>query len=125
MNKEELLSKMRGSEIQFKPSQERVSFPVIVRIHKKMEIGLAFDSIQVSENSIIVNGHHRYLASLFTKAELDNVPCPLTSAKKVTEWALVELVDEDWDTTEKIKMLNEQDAKYNGIPIERLLELIA
>lgn len=59
MNKEEVLARMRSSEIQLRPSQDRVSFPVILRIHQKMKIGLTFDSIQVAENSIIVNGHHR------------------------------------------------------------------
>lgn len=53
------------------------------------------------------------------------MPCPLTSAKKVTEWSLVELVDEDWDTLDKIKMLNEQDARFNEMSLQRLMELIA
>ena len=90
-----------------------------------MRIGLRFDSIQVAEYSMIVNGHHRYLASLLAETKLDRVTYPKTSAKEVTPWENVELVDTDWDTPTKIKMLNRQDADYNGMTLEQLTELIS
>ena len=43
----------------------------------------------------------------------------------MTHWELVEFVDEDWDTPEEIKRFNEQDARYNGMTLEALMELIA
>ena len=36
----------------------------------------------------------------------------------------VEYDEFDWDTALKIRMLNEQDALYNDIALERLLELL-
>jgi len=125
VNKDEVLGLLQGGKIVLRPSQERISFPIVHRIYKKLKIGLKFDSIQVAEKSIIVNGHHRYLASLPADVKIERVECPLTSAKKVTKWEVVELVDEDWDTVDHIKSLNEQDAHYNEIPLEKLMELIA
>lgn len=47
-----------------------------------------------------------------------------TSATKVTEWEMVLFDSEDWDTPAKIKVLNEQDAIFNGIPLESLIAMI-
>ncbi len=125
MNKDEVLDLLQGGKTLLRPSQKRISFPIVQRIYKKFKIGLKFDSIQVAEKSVIVNGHHRYLASLLADVKIERVECPLTSAKKVTKWESVELVDEDWDTVDHINSLNEQDAYYNEIPLEKLMELIA
>ena len=82
MNKDELLDLLKGGKIQLNPSQKGISFPIVRRIYKKMKIGLKFDTIQFAEKSNIVNGHHRYLASLFAEVKFEMVECPLTSAKK-------------------------------------------
>ena len=115
---------MRSGTIHLSPSQKSVSFPIVERICRKMRLGVKTRSIQVAEGSIIVDGHHRYLASLLEGVELDMVDCPLSSAKDFTYWGLVELVDEDWDTPYTIDKLNRQDAKFSGMTIERLMELI-
>ena len=125
MNKDELLKLISNAEIRLSPSQKRISIPIVVRIYKKMKKGLMFNSIQVAKKTIIVDGHHRYLASLLANMKLEMVEYPLTSAKKMTHWELVEFVDEDWDTPEEIKRFNEQDARYNGMTLEALMELIA
>ena len=42
----------------------------------------------------------------------------------VSEWDIVEFVEDDWDTEAKILFLNEKDAIYNGITLEKLNELL-
>ena len=88
-----------------------------------MSIGIKFSGIKVADN-LIIDGHHRYLASLLANYELERIPSNTTSATVVTDWSLVEFVDEDWDTEAKIKMLNELDAKYNNIPLEDIAALL-
>jgi hypothetical protein len=38
----------------------------------------------------------------------------------MTDWNAVVFDDEDWDTEAKIKMLNEQDARFNNMSIEEI-----
>ena len=88
-----------------------------------MSIGIKFPSIKVDGN-LIIDGHHRYIASLLAGTTLDAVPSSKTSATIVIEWDTVILVTEDWDTDAKIKMLNEEDANFNGIEIDKITELL-
>ena len=125
MNKDELIRLVQHDLIDLRPSQPLISIPIVLRIYKKMKLGLKFDSIQVADQAVIVNGHHRYLASLLTNTKLEMTQCPLTSAKTITNWSEVQLVEEDWDTPEHIMRLNTQDAQYNNIDLVRLLEMIA
>lgn len=77
--------------------------------------------MKVSDN-LIIDGHHRYIASLLANFNLDRAKSPSPSVINVTEWKSIEYVDEDWDTPAKIKMLNEQDASYNDIPLNKIAE---
>ncbi len=88
-----------------------------------MSIGIKFPSIKV-DGDLIIDGHHRYLASLLAGTNLDTVPSSKTSATVVYEWETVILVTDDWDTDAKIRMLNEKDAKFNAIAIEKITELL-
>ncbi|MFM9838354.1 MAG: hypothetical protein ACKVOQ_08830 [Cyclobacteriaceae bacterium] len=119
--KDKLIRLMQNEKLTLISTHERLCFPIIERIAKKMSIGLMFSSISVDEN-LIVNGHHRYLASLLVGYNLDQVPCPKTTAKEPVDWKLVKLVDDDWDTDAKIRMLNEQDARYNDLTLDDLMK---
>lgn len=88
-----------------------------------MSIGIKFPSIKV-DGDLIIDGHHRYLASLLVGCKLDTAPSIKTSATVEFEWNKVVLDDDDWDTDAKIRMLNEEDAKYNGIKIDKITELL-
>jgi hypothetical protein len=121
--KEKLIELMQNGNHKLISTHEQLCFPIIERIAKKMSIGLTFANISVDKN-VIVNGHHRYLASLLTGYELEQVPCPKTAAKEQVDWKSVKLVDEDWDTEAKIKVLNDDDARLNGLTLEELLEML-
>lgn len=88
-----------------------------------MSIGIRFSGIKV-DNGMICDGHHRYLASLMADYPIERIPSASSSTNIVTEWESILFIEEDWDTPAKIRMLNEQDAEYNGIPIEQLIELM-
>ncbi|MDR6785267.1 hypothetical protein ABIE26_003966 [Pedobacter africanus] len=36
----------------------------------------------------------------------------------------IEFDENDWDTTSKIKFLNENDAEYNGVDIDTITQMI-
>jgi hypothetical protein len=89
----------------------------------KMKLGIKFQGIKV-EGDIIVDGHHRYIASKFAEVELDKIPSIKSSAKNIYNWDKVQIVEDDWDTSAKILMLNEQDAAFNNIELAVLLNLL-
>lgn len=88
-----------------------------------MSAGIKFSGIKV-ENNLICDGHHRYIDSILANFPIERFSGIVTSATTVVNWELVIFEDDDWDTPAKIKMLNEQDAEYNNIPIEKISELL-
>jgi hypothetical protein len=124
MTKEILRALMHSGTIALLPTQKSICFPIVSRIYKKMKVGVKTRSIQVHEGSIIVEGHHRYLASLIAEVMLDMVPCPLPSAKDVRQWNFVELVDEDWDNEFTVDKFDREDATFSGLSVSELRELI-
>ena len=88
-----------------------------------MSADIKFSAIKV-ESSLICDGHHRYIASILANFPLERVSGNITAATAAVHWESVTFEDEDWDTSAKINMLNEQDAVYNNIPIEKIEELL-
>lgn len=123
ITKEVLQQFLSENNIELKSTHKTLCFPVINRIYKKMKAGIKFAEIKVSEG-VICDGHHRYLASLMADYPIGTVPYITTSATDITEWESVDLVDDDWDTPAKIQMLNEQDADFNAISLEKIVELL-
>ena len=120
---EVVLDLVKNSNIDLKSTHERLCFPVIKRLYTTMKIGIKFSAIKV-DGDLIIDGHHRYLASLLAEVCLEKHPSNRTSATKVSEWDIVEFDEDDWDTEAKILFLNEKDAIYNGITLEKLHELL-
>lgn len=110
-------------DIAFNPTHSRLSLPIINRIYKKMQHGIKFDDIKVCDD-FVIDGHHRYVASILANVNIIKNPCPKTSATVDYEWVNVEFVDEEWDTEDKIQHLNRLDAKYNDIPLEEIEDII-
>lgn len=118
--KSQLLELINTGGLELVSTHKALSLPVIERIYKKMRLHLRFGSIQV-DKGVIINGHHRYLASKLADYQLDQVPGIRTAVKELIDWQHVILVEDDWDTEAKIRHLNEEDARYNGMSVEELL----
>lgn len=104
-------------------THSKLSLPIINRIYNKMINGIKFDDIKVC-NNMIIDGHHRYVSSLLANIEIGKTKTLKTSATKVYDWSKVEFLDEEWDTKEKIKLLNQKDAEYNNLPIEEIIKML-
>lgn len=118
-----VLKLVREGNIELKSTHDKLCYPIIARIYTKMKIGIKFSGIKV-DRDVIIDGHHRYLASLLAGVSLDMFPSYQTSATIVTDWDSVVFDNEDWDTEAKVLMLNEIDAKFNDISLEKLNELL-
>jgi hypothetical protein len=107
----------------YKSTHAKLSIPIINRIRKKMEYGIKFEPIRVN-GDLIIDGHHRYVSSILANFnELKVVSYPKTSATKEFKWSSVTFLDEEWDTKEKIKRLNEIDASYNNLTLKEVIAL--
>jgi hypothetical protein len=122
IHQEDILKVLEGSNLNLNSTHSKLCLPIINRIYKKMKIGLKFDAIKTCEK-IIIDGHHRYISSLLANIELDQVQFNKTKATMVYDWKDVEFVDEAWDTNEKIKRLNELDADFNNISIQKIIDM--
>ena len=123
VTKEIIVEFIHNNEIELGSTHAKLCLPVINRIFKKMSAGIKFSGIKV-ESNLICDGHHRYIASILANFPLERIPGSITSATTAVSWESVTFEDEDWDTQAKINMLNEQDAKYNNIPIAQIVELL-
>jgi hypothetical protein len=123
VTKEIIQALLLNTEIECSSTQTKLCLPIIDRIHRKMLVGIKFSAIKVDRN-LICDGHHRYLASLLANVTIETVPTNSTSATSKIDWESVLFEEEDWDTQAKINMLNMQDADYNNIPIEKIVELL-
>jgi hypothetical protein len=113
---------LKGQQLELSSTHKKLSIPIIYRIYKKMTVGIQFDDIKVCDD-LIIDGHHRYVSSILAGKTLGRVKSSKTSATRTREWEDVKFVEEEWDTPEKIYSLNEDDAEFNNISLDRLIEL--
>jgi hypothetical protein len=123
VSKEILVEYIHKNKIELRSTHTKLCVPVINRIFKKMCAGIKFSDIKV-KNNLICDGDHRYIASILANFQLEIIPGNITSATTTVPWELVTFEVEDWDTEAKINMLNDKDAVYNNIAIERIVELL-
>lgn len=123
ITKQDLEEFFRSSETAYRPTQGKVCIPIINRMVKKMAQGIRFNDIKVVDGWII-EGHHRYVSSLFANIAIGNVPGVKTSVTPEYDWTTIEFVTEEWDTDHKIKYMNELDAIRNDISIDKIAEMI-
>lgn len=63
------------------------------------------------------------MSAVIAEIELDRAKSSKTSATTKYTWKEVEFVDEEWDTEDKIRRLNELDAAFNNLPLEKIIEI--
>jgi len=88
-----------------------------------MLANIKFPPIKVVGN-FICDGHHRYVASLFAKYQLERISWVSTSVTTLIDWKTVSFDNSDWDTAEEVYLRNKQDADYNNISFEKIIELL-
>ncbi|MDI9365061.1 MAG: hypothetical protein QM541_08935 [Flavobacterium sp.] len=123
ITKEMIVEFISKNEIELASTHTRLSMPIINRIFKKMSANIKIPAIKV-EGNFICDGHHRYVASLLAKYPLERISWVITSATSVIDWKTVSFDDGDWDTEEEVNLRNRQDADYNNISIEKIVELL-
>lgn len=104
-------------------THRELSIPIINRIYAKMSHGLKFADIHVCD-SLIVNGHHRYISALLAGIEIGFIETHKTSATRICDWKDVNFVEIDYDTKRQIEEHNRNDAYLNDIPLQDIYDML-
>lgn len=111
------------SKIQYQSTHSKLCVPIINRIYKKMKAGIRFAEIKV-EGNIICDGHHRYIASLLANYNLELISWPLQSEVIIIDWNTVSFEEIDWDNENDILKYNKQDAEYNNLSYDKIVDIL-
>jgi hypothetical protein len=123
--KELLNQQISQGSLKLKPTQDKLSIPLVFRIYKKMKAGLKnFDAIKVAEG-LIIDGHHRYVASIIAGVEIEQFPSNTNLNQTYFEWGEITLRTSEYDTDIQIKYHNFNDAKRNGMNIEDIEKILS
>ncbi|EIJ38950.1 hypothetical protein JoomaDRAFT_1952 [Galbibacter orientalis DSM 19592] len=122
IDREVILKAIKESDFILMATHKKLCLPIINRIYKKMINGIKFDDIKVHD-TLIINGHHRYISSLLANIKLDEAKSSKTSATNEYDWKDVDFVKEEWDTEDKIRRLNQLDAEFNNITLDKIIEI--
>jgi len=109
--------------VAFKSTHHQLSLPIINRIYKKMVHGIKFEDIKICDD-LIIDGHHRYISSLIAGVKIGITKYPKSSATITYDWKTIDFTETEWDTEYKIQHLNELDAEFNNITIDKINEII-
>jgi hypothetical protein len=96
---EEVEKFLLETEFDHKPGQGKISFPVIQRIHRRLQQGNSFGAIKICDG-IIVDGHHRYISHKLLKLNPETVPGGANSEYIEYVWTKINLVSIDYDSDE-------------------------
>ena len=113
---------LKNNKLAYLPTHSKLSLSIINRIYKKMMNDIKFDVIRVNQNCII-DGHHRYISCELAKMQIEKTQYPRSSATIFYSWSEVKFVNEEWDTDYKILYLNQLDAEYNHLTVEKMIEI--
>ncbi len=120
---EQVLELCKKNDFELLSTHPSLSLPIIERMYRKMVFGIQFPNIKV-EGNIIVNGHHRYLASLLAGVAIERSPSINPPANHIIAWESVLFEENDWDSEAAIIRFNEEDARYNDLSYEEICNLL-
>lgn len=124
ITKRNVLQLIQDKQLDYKPNQDKISLPIINRIYKKMSKSIIFPPIKIS-GDLIIDGHHRYISAVLANFDIGIIKdYPRPSYLNNFDWKDVTVLEDDFDTQIKIKLLNQEDAKYNNLDYDDILEII-
>lgn len=93
---EEVEKFLLEAEFDYLPGQIEISFPIIQRIHRRLQQGNSFSAIKIRSGRI-VDGHHRYICHKLLKLEAETTIGGGNSIQVALVWNSVNLTRDDYD----------------------------
>lgn len=114
INLETVKKLLNSSVLELTATQEALCLPILLRIYKKMKIGIQFEGIKVKD-SRIVDGHHRYICSQLAEVKIEHFEWEIAKSAVEHDWSKVIIDEEDWENEEDIKVHDQKDAERNNM----------
>lgn len=96
---DEVAKFLAETELDHLPGQIEVSFPIIQRIHRRLQQGNTFSAIK-TRSGRIVDGHHRYICHKLLKIEPEMTVGGAITHQFELVWTDVNLTRDDYDDDE-------------------------
>ena len=96
---DEVLEYLVVTEFDHQPGQLEISFPILQRIHRRLQLGNTFSAIK-TRSGRIVDGHHRYICHKLLQLEPETTKGGGNSSQLTFLWSDVNLTVEDYDDEE-------------------------
>lgn len=65
---------LTSNSFKFRPSQLKISYPKIVRIHRRYMDGARYSEIKIRKDGGISDGHHRFISLALLNVDANTVP---------------------------------------------------
>ena len=106
ITKDDIENFLAQTNFDLQPGQGAISFPIIQRIHRRLQEGKRFSSIKVHEG-IITDGHHRYICMSILGLEVEQSNGGKNPSAVGFEWKGLNVEIHDYDTEADIKLYAE------------------
>jgi hypothetical protein len=106
-----------------KPSQPRLSIPILDRIYNKIHLGITFPPVRIN-NSVIIDGHHRYIAYKFNNQTPEIQIYSAPTLVITYEWKSLVTDSLDWQSNSEVIHFNKLDAQLLNITVSELEQRI-
>ncbi|WP_281631653.1 hypothetical protein [Flavobacterium luteolum] len=98
---------IQETEFEYNPGQIEVSFPILERIHKRLQNGNNFSAIKTS-NGRIVDGHHRYICHKLLESNPEITPGGTNATQVELLWNHVNVSLVDYDDEDSRRLFAER-----------------
>lgn len=96
ITQEEVEKFLIETKFDHEPGQIEISFPILQRIHRRLQQGLSFGAIKIS-NGRIVDGHHRYICHKLLNLDIETTVGGTNTKYVEFVWSKVNLTADDYD----------------------------
>ena len=124
ITKEVIVDLISTKQLKLHPSQPSLFAPIIDRFFRKIRANVSFPPIKVVDD-LIIEGHHRYIASILANKEISTIPSLRPSATTVKSWKSIKIEEIDPSSPEEIQKFNIEDAKILNMPLENFNEILS
>ena len=92
---------LSANALEFDPGQDKISFPILQRIHRRLQMEHVFDPIKVTDKGIISDGHHRFVCLSILGSEVITNKAAANHNQLLYDWPDVVIETDDYDSEEK------------------------
>ncbi|RZJ71276.1 hypothetical protein [Flavobacterium sp.] len=104
---EEVKRFLQETEFDHQPGQIEISFPILQRIHRRLQQGNSFSAIK-TRNGRIVDGHHRYICHKLLNIVPETNVGGANTHQIEFEWKMINLTPDDYDDEDSAKRFVER-----------------